>query len=117
MQIDPAFLIDLKAFDEDFYVKVCKGLLKPVLDVIRICAKACHVELTNLIIPTLNDSEDSVRKMVDWIYDNLGSEVPLHLSRYFPCYNMDLPPTPIETLERAARIAKEKLKFVYLGNL
>ena len=111
-----AMNIDLKAFDEDFYVKVCKGRLKPVLDVIKISAKACHVELTNLIIPTLNDSEDSVRKMVDWIYSNLGTEIPLHLSRYFPCYNMDLPPTPIETLKRAERIAKEKLKYVYIGN-
>ena len=111
-----AMNIDLKAFDEDFYVKVCKGRLKPVLDVIKISAKACHVELTNLIIPTLNDSEDSVRKMVEWIYSNLGTEIPLHLSRYFPCYNMDLTPTPIETLKRAERIAKEKLKYVYIGN-
>ncbi|MCX5666461.1 MAG: radical SAM protein [Candidatus Omnitrophica bacterium] len=111
-----AMNIDLKAFDEDFYVKVCKGRLKPVLDTIKISAKACHIELTNLIIPTLNDSEGSVRKMVDWIYDNLGPEVPLHLSRYFPCYKMNLPPTPIETLKRAEKIAKEKLKYVYIGN-
>ncbi len=111
-----AMNIDLKAFDEDFYIKVCKGRLKPVLDVIKMSAKACHVELTNLIIPTLNDSEVTIRKMVDWIYENLGPEVPLHLSRYFPCYNMDLPPTPIETLKRAKRIAKEKLKYVYIGN-
>ena len=111
-----AMNIDLKAFDEDFYVKVCKGMLKPVLDVIKISAEACHVELTNLIIPTLNDSEGSVRKMVDWIYSNLGPEVPLHLSRYFPCYNMDIEITPMETLKRAERIAKEKLKYVYIGN-
>ncbi len=111
-----AMNIDLKAFDEDFYVKVCKGRLKPVLDVIKISAKSCHVELTNLIIPTLNDSESQIRKMVDWIYSNLGTEVPLHISRYFPCYKMTLPPTPIETLKRAERIAKEKLKYVYVGN-
>ena len=111
-----AMNIDLKAFDEDFYIKICKGRLKPVLDVIKISAKACHVELTNLLIPTLNDSESSVRKMVDWIYSNLGPEVPLHLSRYFPCYNMDIAPTPIDTLKRAERIAKEKLKYVYIGN-
>ena len=112
-----AMNIDLKAFDENFYAKVCKGSLKPVLDVIRISAKACHVELTNLIIPTLNDSESSVRQMVDWIYSNLGPEVPLHISRYFPYYNMDLLPTPVETLKRAERIAKEKLKYVYIGNV
>ncbi len=111
-----AMNIDLKALDEDFYAKICKGRLKPVLDVIKTSAKACHVELTNLIIPTLNDSEGSVRKMVDWIYDNLGPETPLHLSRYFPCYKMKLPPTPVETLKRAERIAKEKLRYVYIGN-
>ncbi len=111
-----AMNIDLKAFDEDFYVKICKGRLKPVLDVIRISAKACHVELTNLIIPTLNDSEGAVRGMADWIYANLGPDIPLHLSRYFPCYKMDIAPTPIETLKRAERIAKEKLKYVYIGN-
>ena len=112
-----AMNIDLKAFDEDFYTRICKGTLKPILEVIKRSAKACHVELTNLIIPTLNDSEDSIRKMVDWIYANLGAEVPLHLSRYFPCYKMDLPATPLETIKRAEMIAKEKLKYVYIGNI
>jgi len=112
-----AMNIDLKALSEDFYVRVCKGKLKPVLDVIKISAKACHVELTSLIIPTLNDSEGSIKKMVDWIYENLGQEVPLHLSRYFPCYRMDLPPTPLDTLKRAEKIAREKLRFVYVGNV
>ena len=112
-----AMNIDLKSFDEDFYVKICKGRLKPVLEVIRISAKHCHTELTNLLIPTLNDSEATIRKMVDWIYDNLGPEVPMHFSRYFPCYKMSLPPTPVETLRKAERIAKEKLKYVYVGNI
>jgi len=112
-----AMNIDLKAFDEDFYTKVCKGRLKPILNVIKISAKSCHVELTNLIIPTLNDSEAMIRKMADWIYENLGPGVPLHLSRYFPCYKMTIPPTPIETLRMAERIAKEKLKYVYVGNI
>jgi pyruvate formate lyase activating enzyme len=88
-----------------------------VLEVIRRSAKSCHIELTNLVIPTLNDSEDCLRRLTDWIYENLGPEVPLHLSRYFPCYNMDLPPTPVDTLKRAERIAKERLKYVYLGNV
>ena len=112
-----AMNIDLKAFDEDFYIKICKGRLKPVLDVIKLSAAKCHVELTNLIIPTMNDSEAVIRKMVDWIYENLGPGLPLHLSRYFPCYNMSLPPTPVETLRMAERIAKEKLKHVYVGNI
>ena len=112
-----AMNIDLKALDENFYKGVCKGMLKPVLDVIKISAKACHVELTNLVILTLNDSEASIRKMVDWIYNNVGPDVPLHLSRYFPCYKMNIAATPIETLHRAQRIAKEKLKYVYVGNV
>jgi len=112
-----AMNIDLKAFDEDFYVKVCKGRLKPVLDVIKISFRRCHIELTNLIIPTLNDSDEMIRKMVDWIYKNLGPDIPLHLSRYFPCYRMTLPPTPLDTLKKAEKIAKEKLKYVYVGNI
>lgn len=112
-----AMNIDLKAFDENFYIKICKGTLKPVLEVIKRSVKSCHVELTNLIIPTLNDSEASIRKMVDWIYTNLGPDIPLHLSRYFPCYHMTIPPTPVETLKKAEKIAKKKLKYVYIGNV
>ncbi len=112
-----AMNIDLKSFNEDFYRKVCKGRLKPVLEVIKRSVKSCHVELTTLLIPTLNDSENEIGRLVDWIYNNIGSEVPLHFSRYFPCYKMDLPPTSVETLKTAERIAKEKLKYVYLGNI
>jgi pyruvate formate lyase activating enzyme len=109
--------IDLKSIDEEFYRKVCNGRLNPVLEVIKRSHKSCHIELTNLIIPTLNDSEDSLQKLVDWIYDNLGSDVPLHFSRYFPTYKLDILPTPIDTLKKAQDIAKKKLKFVYLGNV
>jgi pyruvate formate lyase activating enzyme len=112
-----AMNIDLKSFDEDFYAKVCKGRLKPVLDTIKVSSKKCHIELTNLIIPTLNDSEAIIKKMVDWIYDNTGPDTPLHLSRYFPCYKSTLPPTPVETLKMAEKIAKKKLKHVYMGNV
>ncbi|MFA4981590.1 MAG: AmmeMemoRadiSam system radical SAM enzyme [Candidatus Omnitrophota bacterium] len=112
-----AMNIDLKSIDEKFYSKICRGSLKPVLDVIKASAKRCHVELTNLLIPTLNDSEADVAKMVDWIYTNLGSDVPLHLSRYFPCYRMNLPPTSLTSLSRAESIAKKKLKYVYVGNV
>jgi len=112
-----AMNIDLKSFNEDFYSKICKGRLKPILDVIKRSAKSCHIELTTLIIPTLNDSEEEIAKEAAWIYDNLGPEVPLHFSRYFPCYKMSLPLTPVRTLERAAEIARRKLKYVYLGNV
>ncbi|MCM8761025.1 MAG: AmmeMemoRadiSam system radical SAM enzyme [Candidatus Omnitrophica bacterium] len=112
-----AMNIDLKSFNEDFYAKICKARLKPVLDVIKRSVKSCHVELTTLLIPSLNDSEDEIEKEVDWIYENLGPEIPLHFSRYFPCYKMSLRPTPIRTLERAAEIARRKLRYVYLGNV
>lgn len=112
-----AMNIDIKSFNDDFYKKICKGRLQPVLDVIKRSARACHVELTNLLIPGLNDSEDEIKKMVDWICDNTGAETPLHFSRYFPCYKMTLPPTPVDTLIKAERIAKKRLKYVYLGNI
>lgn len=112
-----AMNIDIKSIDEDFYKRICKGRLRPVLDVIKRSAKTCHIELTNLIIPTLNDSEDAIRGLAAWIYDNAGPEVPLHFSRYFPCYQMDLPPTPLSTLKMAQEIAREKLKYVHLGNV
>lgn len=112
-----AMNIDLKSIDEDFYRKICKAKLNPVLEVIKRSRQSCHVELTNLIIPTLNDSEKDLEKLVNWIYDNLGQEVPLHFSRYFPSYELDLLPTPVDTLKKAQDIAKKKLKFVYLGNV
>jgi pyruvate formate lyase activating enzyme len=112
-----AMNIDLKSFSAEFYKKICGGRIEPVLDVIKESSKACHVELTTLLIPGVNDSEDEVKKMVGWIYDNTGPGTPLHFSRYFPCYKMALPATPIESLKRAEKIAKEKLKYVYLGNV
>ena len=112
-----AMNIDLKSIEDKFYVNVCGGKLTPVLDVIKESSNHCHIELTNLIIPTLNDSEENLIKLVDWVYGNLGDSVPLHFSRYFPCYKLDIPPTPIATLKKAGDIAKKKLKFVFLGNV
>lgn len=112
-----AMNIDLKSFNDDFYKKTCGGRLQPVLETIKRSVRSCHVELTTLIIPTLNDSEEELTGLVDWVYKNAGEGTPLHLSRYFPCYKMTLPPTPVVSLERAERIAKKKLKHVYLGNI
>jgi len=112
-----AMNIDLKSMDDEFYRKFCRGKLDPVLETIKRAHKSCHIEITNLIIPTLNDSEDNFTRLVDWIFDNLGADVPLHFSRYFPCYKMDIPPTPIDTLKKAEQIARKKLKYVYLGNI
>lgn len=112
-----AMNIDLKSIDEDFYRKVCKGSVKSVLDVIKRSTRSCHIEITNLIIPALNDSEECLTGLVDWIFENVGADVPLHFSRYFPCYKLKVAPTPVETLKMAERIAKKKLKYVYLGNV
>ena len=112
-----AMNIDLKAMSNEFYKKVCKGTVDPVLNTIKTAKKKCHVEITNLIIPTLNDSEENIQQLVDWVYQNTGEDTPLHFSRYFPCYELTIMPTPIETLKRAYEIAKKKLKYVYLGNV
>lgn len=109
--------IDLKSIRDEFYRKVCGGRVGPVLETIRTMVKSCHVELTNLIIPTLNDDPQDVADLADWVAENAGPDVPLHFSRYFPCYKMTIPPTPKETLFRAETIARKKLKRVYLGNL
>jgi pyruvate formate lyase activating enzyme len=112
--------IDMKSMSEDFYRDVCNATLRPVLDA-TVTAKSMGVwiEPTNLVIPTLNDSDDDFRKMAKWIVENLGRETPLHLSRFFPNYQMkNLPPTPSETLERGRDIATaEGLYHVYIGNI
>jgi pyruvate formate lyase activating enzyme len=113
-----AMNIDIKSTNEDFYKKHCLGKLKPVLEnTKRAKEKGVHIEITNLIIPTLNDSEDDIGKLADWICENTGADTPLHFSRYFPCHKMSLPMTPVQTLEMAKRIADKKLKHVYLGNV
>ncbi len=112
-----AMNIDIKSIEDDFYKKICSGSVAEVLETIKISAKKCHVELTNLIIPTLNDRDENFIGLRDWICENLGDSIPLHFSRYFPCYKMTLPPTPVNTLKRAESVAREKLKLVYLGNV
>jgi pyruvate formate lyase activating enzyme len=112
--------IDLKAMSESFYRDVCKATLKPVLRTM-VVAKSLGtiVEVTNLLIPTLNDRDADLIALARWIAENLGSETPLHFSRFFPQYRMrHLPPTPAATLERAREIARaEGLAHVYIGNI
>ena len=112
--------IDLKSFSDDIYMKVSGGHLQPVLDTILAMHEAgVWVELTNLVIPGINDDMDMIRQMCRWIADNGMAEQPLHFSRFFPRFKMqDIPPTSIETLKAAKRIAeKEGIKHVYLGNV
>jgi pyruvate formate lyase activating enzyme len=112
--------IDLKAFTDEFYRQLTGGHLAPVLRTLKILKEeGVHTEITTLIIPTKNDSPEEIRKMCKWIADNLGEEVPLHFSRFWPQYKLaNLSPTPIKTLETAKGIAREEgLKYVYIGNV
>ena len=111
-----ALNIDLKSFRDSFYQKYCQGKLSPVLRTIELSKEYCHIEITNLIIPGLNDSEEEIKEMVDWI-SSLNEEIPLHFSRYLPCYKMNISATPISTLYKARDIAQKKLKYVYIGNI
>jgi pyruvate formate lyase activating enzyme len=111
--------VDLKSFSDDFYRKICDAHLAPVLKAL-VLMKECgvHLEITNLLIPTLNDSEEETRQLCGWVVENLGTNTPLHFSRFFPQNRLrHLSPTPPETLLRAREIAYEVgLQFVYLGN-
>ena len=112
--------IDLKSFSDDIYQKICGGHLQPVLDTILAMHKAgVWIELTNLIIPGVNDDMTMIRQMCRWIADNCLADNPLHFSRFFPRFKMqDIPPTPTHTLKEAKRIAQEEgIKYVYLGNV
>ena len=113
-----AFNIDLKGFENDFYKKFTKGKLEPVLEALKIiAANANHLEITNLVIPGLNDDDKKFEEMVKWIAEELGPHIPLHLSRYFPQYKLDLPPTSTEKLNQFYSTAKQYLQHVYLGNV
>jgi len=113
--------VDLKAFTEEFYHKLCAGQLQPVLDTLRYLKHETDVwtEITTLLIPGQNDSDAELKKMSRWIVDELGPDVPLHFSAFHPDWKMlELPPTPPETLGRARNIAMETgLHYVYTGNV
>jgi pyruvate formate lyase activating enzyme len=113
-----AFNIDLKSFSNEFYHKMTGGNLQPVLETLKAIVYAGkHLEITFLVIPALNDSPDEFDAMTDWIAGQLGPDVPLHLSRYFPSYKLSNPPTPVATLNRFAQLASQKLHYVFTGNV
>ena len=98
----------------------CGGHLKPVLDTLLTMQKSdVHLEITNLLIPGVNDSEKMIRKMCRWLVSNDFAQNPLHFSRFFPLYKMqDASPTPKENIYLAKRVALEEgMKFIYLGNI
>ncbi|MFC1497057.1 AmmeMemoRadiSam system radical SAM enzyme [Verrucomicrobiota bacterium] len=113
-----ALNIDIKSMDSNFYREHCHGFLEPVLHFARQAVEAgCHVELTNLLIPGLNDNPDDIKSLAGWIGDNLDDGVPLHISAYRPQYKLKNPPTSMELLEQAYAICSKELSYVYIGNV
>jgi pyruvate formate lyase activating enzyme len=115
-----AFRVDLKAFSEDFYRKVCRAKLQPVLDASRKARElGMHIETVTLVIPGLNDTMEEMEGLIRWVAENLGPSTPMHFSRFHPDYRMqDREPTPVATLEKIYRKAKELgIRFPYLGNV
>jgi pyruvate formate lyase activating enzyme len=113
--------IDLKAFTEDYYHDLCKAKLEPVLDTIRYIAQNTDIwmEITTLIVPGKNDSDDELRSIAEFIVKETSADTPWHVSRFYPQYKMiDAPPTDSMILERAIDIGKEAgLRYIYVGNL
>ncbi len=112
--------VDLKGFTGKFYKEVSSAKLDHVLNTLKIIKEeGVWLEVVNLIIPTLNDNPDDIRRMCEWIRDDLGKETPVHFSRFFPAYKLTrLSPTPIETIEKAHRVAQEVgLEYVTIGNV
>ncbi len=109
--------IDLKGMRPEFYSKVCKGKLEPVLKTLTMLASSnVHLEITNLIIPGKNDSDDDIQRLVDFVA-SLSPDIPLHLSAYHPEYKLNVEATPADTMLRALMLARRKLKYVYVGNM
>ncbi|HNT30545.1 MAG TPA: AmmeMemoRadiSam system radical SAM enzyme [bacterium] len=112
--------VDLKGMSDEFYLDITSGRLQPVLDTIVALHEAgVHVEITNLVIPGENDSDQMLSDLISWVYNTLGEDVVLHFSRFHPDYQLlNIPPTPVETLEKARQMALDTgLHYVYVGNV
>jgi pyruvate formate lyase activating enzyme len=112
--------VDLKGFTADYYRDVSFARMTPVLNTLQLIKEQGKwLEIVNLIVPTLNDDMSQIKEMSSWIMANLGPDVPLHFTRFFPAYKMKrLPPTPVKTLEQAREIAAAAgIRFVYIGNV
>jgi len=117
IELIDAINIDLKGIRPEFYKRVCKGKIEPILNNIRrVSESEVHLELTNLIIPGKNDSDRDIRDLIDFIA-SISDSIPLHLSAYHPAHKLETGPTPDETMLRAYEMAVEQLKFVYVGNV
>ena len=119
-QLLNAIKIDLKGFSESFYHNACSAELRPVLNNIRQIARSgVHLELVNLVVPTLNDSNEMMKGLISWIVGEIGPDVPIHFTRFHPDYQLlNLPPTPVATLERFRDHAMSKgIHYAYIGNV
>lgn len=111
--------IDLKSFSDDFYTKICKARLQPVLDtIIRLRKRGVWIEITTLVIPGLNDTDQELTDIANFI-KGVGPEIPWHVSAFYPTYKMlDRPRTPVSTLRRAREIGRAAgLRYIYTGNI
>jgi pyruvate formate lyase activating enzyme len=112
-----AMNVDLKSIEPEFYRKICGGNLEDVQRTIRIAhAEGCHVEVTHLVVTGHNDTEDKITRLSEWI-SSIDPDIPLHISRYFPHYKYNAPPTSSSFLKKAYGIAGQHLHFVYVGNI
>jgi len=113
--------VDLKAFTDRFYHKLCGSHLQPVLDTLLYLKKETNVwvELTTLLIPGENDSDAEIDEMTSWVVENLGADTPMHFTAFHPDWKMsDYPPTPAGTLVRACQIARRNgVRYAYTGNV
>lgn len=111
-----AMNIDLKGFSKEYYDMI-QGDFETVMSAIKLATEYCHVEITTLIVPGKNDSEEEMKELSKWLA-SINKEIPLHISRFFPRYKMiDIEATPVEKIYRLRDIAKENLKYVYTGNI
>lgn len=120
IKVVDAIKIDLKAFTQEFYTSYVRGKLEPVLEAIKIVSKSnVWLEIVYLVIPTLNDSSNEIRRLSQWIMKEIGPDVPIHFTQFRPMYLVkNLPLTPVSTLEKARKIALEEgLHYVYIGNV
>jgi len=111
--------VDLKGFTEEHYQRICEARLNPVLESIKLMKElGIWVEITTLLIPTLNDSDEELKKLAEFIF-SLGAETPWHISRYYPTYKMtDIPATPVRSVINARQIGLDVgLRYVYTGNI
>jgi pyruvate formate lyase activating enzyme len=112
-----AMNVDIKSMRDDFYRELCRARAAPPRRTVEIAkAEGCHIEVTNLVIPNWNDSDEEIRELIAWVA-SVDPDLALHFSRYHPDYKMTEPPTPETTLLRARELAQEKLRYVYIGNV